>query len=102
MASYFVAAKAYRIADFQREIYKMREMKPEATRYLEEEVGFSKWARSVGAFRRYDIMTTNIAESINAVAKDERAMTVTALIEWIRELMQKWFVERRECSNQYP
>ena len=99
LASYFVAAKAYRIADFQREIYKMREMKPEATRYLEEEVGFSKWARSMGAFRRYDIMTTNIAESINAVAKDARAMTVTALIEWIRELMQKWFVERREAAE---
>ncbi|GMN57924.1 hypothetical protein TIFTF001_027032 [Ficus carica] len=45
---------------------------------------------------RYAIMTTNIAESLNGVDRKARLMPVGFLVEWLRELQQKWFVERRK------
>ena len=98
LSTYFTAAKAYRVHDFQYQLNKMRQMRPDVTKYLEEDVGTVRWARSSGAFRRYDIMTTNIAESINAVAKEARKLPVTNLVEWMRELTQLWFYHRRLAS----
>ena len=41
-------------------------------------------------------MTTNIAESLNSVDRKIRLMLVGFLVEWLRKLLQRWFVERRE------
>ena len=41
-------------------------------------------------------MTTNIAESLNSVDRKATLMPVGFLVEWLRELLQRWFVQRRE------
>ena len=43
-------------------------------------------------------MTTNIAESLNNVDQKARLMPVGFLVEWLRELLQRWFVERHEAT----
>ena len=41
-------------------------------------------------------MTTNFAESLNSVDRKARLMPVGFLVEWLRELLQRWFVQRCE------
>ncbi|GJX91223.1 hypothetical protein Tco_0344549 [Tanacetum coccineum] len=40
-------------------------------------------------------MTSNNVESVNALTKDVRKLPVTTLMEWFRDLLQKWYYERR-------
>ena len=68
---------------------------PDMHRYLME-ADPSKWARAYFNGRRYSIMTTNIAESFNNIDRKSRCMPVGYLVEWLRALLQRWFVERRE------
>ncbi|XP_022155477.1 uncharacterized protein LOC111022608 [Momordica charantia] len=48
---------------------------------------------------RYDQMTSNNAESMNAVLSHARALPVTALLEQARDLVQRWFYERRTYTS---
>ena len=75
---------------------KLRSIHPDAANYLENDVGFHRWARCHFPVRRYDIMTTNIAESMNALLKEARTLPIVALADWIRSVLQRWFFERRE------
>ncbi|XP_075486344.1 uncharacterized protein LOC142525946 [Primulina tabacum] len=49
-------------------------------------------------------MTSNNAESVNSLLKSQRDYPITALIEHIRSVMQKWFYERsveaEACTTQ--
>lgn len=45
---------------------------------------------------RYDIMTSNFAECINGVLKEERAFPIAYFVDSIRKLLSRWFAERRE------
>ncbi|CAH9112058.1 unnamed protein product [Cuscuta europaea] len=48
---------------------------------------------------RYDVMTSNCAESMNNVNVSVREYCIAKLIDFIRERMQKWFVERKENAE---
>ncbi|XP_021834449.1 uncharacterized protein LOC110774214 [Prunus avium] len=48
--------------------------------------------------RRYNVMTTNIAESINLVLRFARMLLVVHLIGEIINLLVKWFTECRELA----
>ncbi|XP_020417870.1 uncharacterized protein LOC109948619 [Prunus persica] len=48
--------------------------------------------------RRYNVMTTNIAKSINSVLRFARMLPVVHLIGEIVNLLVKWFTERRELA----
>ena len=41
-------------------------------------------------------MTTRIAESLNIVLKDARDLPILQLIEELRNLLQKWFTNRKQ------
>uniref|UniRef100_A0A803Q336 Protein FAR1-RELATED SEQUENCE n=1 Tax=Cannabis sativa TaxID=3483 RepID=A0A803Q336_CANSA len=63
--------------------------------YLEESnVPLSKWARSHFTRCRYNIMTTNGAESINAVMKEPREYPIIALLEAMQAKVSEWFNNR--------
>ncbi|XP_038704741.1 uncharacterized protein LOC120000684 [Tripterygium wilfordii] len=92
---YFKAAKAYRISDFEHLMTQIRAFEGgKAYKYLED-VGFDKWSRAHFPGYRYSILTTNIAESMNAALRDMRGLPITALVEQLRSLIQRWFHERR-------
>ena len=44
---------------------------------------------------RYNILTTNIAECMNAILKDAREMPIIPLLDNIRSKLQQWFHDRR-------
>ena len=99
MATYFTAAKAYRRQDFDDQLQKLWQINAEAARYLEENVECNRWARAEFSSRRYNMMTTNIAESMNALLKEARTLPVLSLLHYIRMTLQRWFFERREAAK---
>ncbi|XP_062075732.1 uncharacterized protein LOC133779846 [Humulus lupulus] len=48
---------------------------------------------------RYNIMTSNYAESFNNKTWDARSFPITTFIEFIRFTLQSWFCDRRETSE---
>ena len=52
--------------------------------YLHNEVRNKKWARSHFKSKRYSIMTSNNAESMNIVGKKARDYHIKSLIEFLR------------------
>ncbi|KAL5554741.1 hypothetical protein UlMin_042142 [Ulmus minor] len=68
--------------------------------YLEE-VGYERWSRAYLEGHRYNIMTTNISECINAILVKERELPITTLAEEMRSLVQRWHYERRTEVEKY-
>ncbi|KAL5568497.1 hypothetical protein UlMin_025072 [Ulmus minor] len=91
---YIRTAKTYNLQDFHVLFYTLSSAVPGVKEYLEA-VGLHRWTRSHAPSRRYNIMTTNISESLNAVLVKVRELPITALVNEIRLLCQKWFHERR-------
>ncbi|XP_013739426.1 uncharacterized protein LOC106442270 [Brassica napus] len=93
-------SRAYRSAEFQERITEIFEMSHELGRYLRE-ADVRKWACSLFPGERYDIRTTNLAESINSVLRIPREYPVIPLLDSIRELLTRWFYERRLVSSKH-
>ncbi|XP_038719808.1 uncharacterized protein LOC120012454 [Tripterygium wilfordii] len=91
---YFKAAKAYRVFEFEVLMTQLSLIDPRAQSYLLE-AGFAKWSRAYFPGRRYNILTTNIAKSMNVVLREARHLPITMLVEHSRDLLQRWFYERR-------
>ncbi|KAL0741718.1 hypothetical protein Bca4012_083231 [Brassica carinata] len=66
------ASKAYRVVDFQQRFQAV-----------------------------YDIRTTNPAESINSALRTPREYPVIPLLDSIREILTRWFFERRTLSRKH-
>ncbi|KAL4023314.1 hypothetical protein IC575_017066 [Cucumis melo] len=64
-------------------------------KYLND-VGIARWSRVHCPGRRYNMMTTNIAESINSILKEPRDLPIASFLENFRALLQRWFWEHRE------
>ncbi|KAH9786938.1 SWIM-type domain-containing protein [Citrus sinensis] len=45
--------------------------------------------------RRYIILTTNIAESVNSFMREPQKFPVTHLVDHFRKIMQQWFYDRK-------
>ncbi|KAF2613729.1 hypothetical protein F2Q70_00012897 [Brassica cretica] len=61
----------------------------------------TKWARCQFPGFRYDIRTTNPAESINSALRTPREYPVIPLLDSIREMLTRWFFERRTRSRKH-
>ena len=55
----------------------------------------TKWARSHFMSKRYNLMTKNISECMNAILKEVRNRPIASLIEVFRKILQRWFYERQ-------
>ena len=91
------ASKAYRVADFKKIFTAIFGISPEIGNYLIE-ADVSKWARCQFPGYRYDVRTTNPAESINSALRSPREFPVIPLLDSIREMMTRWFFKRRTLS----
>ena len=92
--AFYMAAKAYLQVEFDMYMRKLAAVDTRAHQYVMEAIP-EKWARSHFPGNRYNIMTTNIAECMNAVLRDARSLPIVSLLESIRNLLQDWFYERR-------
>uniref|UniRef100_M1DEV8 Mutator-like transposase n=1 Tax=Solanum tuberosum TaxID=4113 RepID=M1DEV8_SOLTU len=91
---YYNAAKAYFLEEFNDHFLKFKDKYPETTFVLEHDISFEKWSRAHFPSNRYDVMTTNISESLNAMLIDEREYPVTSIFNSIAKRFGELFRER--------
>lgn len=61
----FSFAKAFNVVDFEVQMWQM-ESSARGIQHELERIGFEKWSRAFCSPRRYNIMTTNMLESLNS------------------------------------
>ncbi|XP_019257711.1 PREDICTED: uncharacterized protein LOC109235922 [Nicotiana attenuata] len=66
--------------------------------YLMEEPP-ERWARSCSPRRRYDMLTTNIVESMNSVLLEARELPILRMMDFIQVKLQRWCYERRNDAE---
>ncbi|XP_049406269.1 uncharacterized protein LOC125869914 [Solanum stenotomum] len=91
---YYNAAKTYSLEEFDIYFVEFKNKWPAAAVVLEHDIGFEKWSRTHFPGNRYDVMTTNIVESLNAMLIDEREYPVTSIFNSIAKRFGELFRER--------
>ncbi|XP_019234349.1 PREDICTED: uncharacterized protein LOC109214850 [Nicotiana attenuata] len=75
----------------------MCKIDPSVQPYLFE-IGYERWSRAYSKVKRSMVMTSNIAESINAANKDARELPVMRLLEYMKNLLQQWNNKNRKSA----
>ncbi|KAL1190833.1 Protein FAR1-RELATED SEQUENCE 6 [Cardamine amara subsp. amara] len=89
------AANCYRMDEFQSVFDEIETLHPVLHGYLER-ADVRMWARVHFPGDRYNLTTTNIAESMNKVLAKTRSFPIVRILEEIRLMMTRWFNDRRE------
>ncbi|KAG7599567.1 Transposase MuDR plant [Arabidopsis suecica] len=92
------AARAYRLCDFNKIFVEIRAMNGPCADYLTG-IGLEHWTRSHFVGKRYNVMTNNIAESLNNVLTMARDYPVISILESWRTTLVAWFPLRREAAQ---
>ncbi|XP_058075786.1 uncharacterized protein LOC131224272 [Magnolia sinica] len=97
---YWQAVKTCRRADFDKFMHHIELANPPVHAWLRE-IGYEKWASSHFPGKRFNLVTTNIVECVNALFKEAREYPVTMLIETVRLKIQEMFCKRRESASSF-
>ncbi|CAA7047618.1 unnamed protein product [Microthlaspi erraticum] len=89
------AAYAHTVPEYDRYMDLIRAANPALATYLET-ADPKLWSRVHFEGDRYNIKTSNIAESINSAVKKAKGLPIPRLLEFIREKLGRWFSKRRE------
>ncbi|XP_048613384.1 uncharacterized protein LOC125587222 [Brassica napus] len=89
------AAYAHTLFDFNRYMDEIWNINPNLTTYLENAY-ILLWSQVHFQGDKYNIKTSNIAESINFTLKPAKGFPISFLLEFIREKLGRWFFKRRE------
>nr|GEY17773.1 transposase, MuDR, MULE transposase domain protein [Tanacetum cinerariifolium] len=92
---YWKTCKAYIEQKFNKLMSGTQAIRPDAHHKLVK-AGIEKWSRAKCHANRYNYMTSNSVESVNALTKEVRKIPITALMDWYRDRLRKWYYERRE------
>lgn len=92
-------AYAYKASEFDELYICLKERNPNIAAYLEIHSSPNNWSRAYSPGARYNIMTTNGVESINAKLKTEREMPILALLDAVHRLTSKWFTKHRNAAG---
>ncbi|XP_018435571.1 uncharacterized protein LOC130505574 [Raphanus sativus] len=92
------AANSFRLTDFQATFETIKELNPALHAYLER-ADVRKWARAHFRGDRYNLLTSNIAESINRALSGARSLPIVHLLESIRLMMTRWFATRKHDAE---
>ncbi|KAK3198256.1 hypothetical protein Dsin_021671 [Dipteronia sinensis] len=96
---YYRATYAYRIEEFDRVMSELKETYCKVYDKLLA-AGVKKFSRVHSLRKRYFLITTNIAESMNSCLLAVRKLPITAMAEFIRDLLQRWFYNRRTNARE--
>jgi len=72
------------------------------TMYVVTCIGFSEWTRVHSKGRRFNIMDSNICESLNNVIREAREYPLICMMEYIRTTLMDWFAIRRAQAEDCP
>ncbi|XP_048634070.1 uncharacterized protein LOC125608157 [Brassica napus] len=90
---------AYKLSEFYTSFNEIKRVNTSCAEYLIG-IGFEHWARSHFEGNRYNIMTSNVAETWNSVLREAREYPILSLIEYIRAKLMDWFATRREIDGE--
>ncbi|XP_019089135.1 PREDICTED: uncharacterized protein LOC109127961 [Camelina sativa] len=88
------AARAYTVGDFRYWWREIENRKPACATYLTE-IGLPHWTLSHFPRDRYNIMSSNISESLNAAMQTAVDYPIVSMVEFIRAMLMRWFYCRR-------
>ncbi|KAH0682497.1 hypothetical protein KY290_021066 [Solanum tuberosum] len=91
---YYNATKAYSLEEFDNHFVEFKSKYPAAAVILEYDIGFEKWSSAHFPVNRYDVMTTNIVESRNAMLIDEMEYPMASIFNSIAKGFGELFRER--------
>ncbi|KAK3228731.1 hypothetical protein Dsin_000612 [Dipteronia sinensis] len=91
------AARMYQESQFLERMEHPANINSEAAQYVTD-AGFDRWSRAYSPRNRYNIMSTNIAESMNNTLKECKELPITRVIDYIRGVLQCWFYDRRTSA----
>ncbi|KAH0689891.1 hypothetical protein KY289_017249 [Solanum tuberosum] len=91
---YYNATKVYSLEEFDNHFVEFKNKCPAAAVVLEHDIGFEKWSRAHFPGNKYDVMTTNIAKSLNVMLIDERNYLVASIFNSIAKRFGELYRER--------
>ena len=92
---FYRCAKAYSVREFEYWLNILSNNKVKIKKYLLK-ADPELWARSKFPGKRFDVMTTNISECLNAVLREARGWPVACLVLSYRSLIRNWINKKRE------
>lgn len=94
LALFYYAAKAYYLNEFSKIFTKFKDKCPKVAHIFENVVGFEKWSRAYFSGNRYNVMTTNIAKSVNSLLMKKRKYPMSYIFNSISKKFDEKFKER--------
>ncbi|XP_013633937.1 PREDICTED: uncharacterized protein LOC106339634 [Brassica oleracea var. oleracea] len=95
------AARCFRMSDFTAIFEEIEAIHPALHGYIQR-ADVRMWTRVHFPGERYNLMTTNIAESMNRALSHARGLNIVRILETIHVMMTRWFAERREDARLQP
>ena len=92
----------YSEPEFKKQYDDFRERYPSCARYLDKSVEVERWAKCHFPGARYNIDTSNCAESLNAVFEKARRMSLLPMLDTVIEKMSEWFNRHRKDAAEGP
>ncbi|XP_023640325.1 uncharacterized protein LOC111831047 [Capsella rubella] len=92
------AARAFTERDFNYWCKEVQSRKQQCVKYLED-IGLPHWTLYHCPKRRYNLMSSNISESLNAAMLKAVDYPIVAMGEFIRAMLMRWFYLRRKHSG---
>lgn len=89
------AARAYTIGDFRYWFSEIEKRKPACVEYLLD-IGLPHWTLSHSLQMRYNLMSSNISEALNATMVKAVDYPIVSMVEFIRTMLMRWFYLRRK------
>ena len=93
-----LASRVYWISYFDHHMEELKKIVSDAYDYLFD-ADICKWVHAHSPVRRYHMMTTNIAESMNFALKFAHKLPICTFVEFLCSLMQKWFHDRHNHAE---
>ncbi|GJS69277.1 transposase, MuDR, MULE transposase domain protein [Tanacetum coccineum] len=90
--------KAYTPEEFSTEMSNLQAIQPDAYHKLIQ-VDPQRWSRAHCPLVRYNYMTSNSVESVNAYTVLYRKLPVLKLAETYRAMVQEWYFKRQELAD---
>ncbi|XP_009123478.1 uncharacterized protein LOC103848296 [Brassica rapa] len=89
-------------AEFEQKYQDFRERYPSCATYLDKSVDVKKWAKCHFPDARYNIDTSNCAESLNALFEKAQKMSLLPMLDTVIDKMAEWFNRHRKDAAAGP
>ncbi|GKC03099.1 transposase, MuDR, MULE transposase domain protein [Tanacetum coccineum] len=97
-ALFWKICKAYTIEEFSSSMSHLQDIQPDAYDKLCQ-VGPQRWSRAHCPLVRYNYLTSNNVEYVNACTVVYRKLPVLKLAETYRAMVQDWYYKRRKLAD---